>query len=319
MDHKVVDSVLTEGPSSADPLARERPSLLRQALLLTAVILPLVATAYAMILLWNRLVNLWDVEILVGMYIATGLGITIGYHRMLTHRSFEAPSWVRAIFLILGSMALEGPAVEWSATHLKHHAKADAPGDPHSPLEGFFHAHVGWLFEGTLISSGMWTRPFEGDRVAQFVNRTFWVWAILGLVIPYELGGWQGLLWGGGVRIFLLHHATWSVNSVCHSFGRRPFATKDASRNEWVVGLLGFGEGWHNNHHAAPSSAYHGFRWWQFDLSAYVIRTLAAVGLVSRVVRPPTAGLAARQHAAPPSAATTARPEIAAISSLSRP
>jgi stearoyl-CoA desaturase (delta-9 desaturase) len=195
-------------------------------------------------------------------------------------------------------MALEGPAIEWAATHLKHHAKADMAGDPHSPLEGFFHAHLGWLFRDRIIIGGAWARPFADDPVARFVSKTFVVWAALGLVIPFAVDGWRGLLWGGAVRIFLLHHVTWSVNSVCHTFGKKAYATPDESRNEWVVGLIGLGEGWHNNHHAAPRSAFHGFHWWQFDLSGLMIRALARLGLVHDVVRPPLRLLRAEGAAA---------------------
>jgi stearoyl-CoA desaturase (Delta-9 desaturase) len=264
---------------------------------LIVVITPLVGTVLAMALLWQRLVNWRDVAILGGMYLATGLGITIGYHRMLTHRSFEAHPVLRFIFLALGSMAVEGPAVTWASNHIKHHATTDTDEDPHSPLAGFFHAHVGWFIYGPGAQPEVYGTWLLRDRMVMFMSRTFFFWVALGFVIPYLLGGWTGVLWGGLVRMFLTHHVTWSVNSVCHTFGARPFDTGDMSRNQWLVGLLAFGEGWHNNHHAFPRSAFHGLRWWQFDLSAYIIRVLERVGLVTKVWRVPAERLEARRAA----------------------
>jgi stearoyl-CoA desaturase (Delta-9 desaturase) len=263
-----------------------------KALLLVIVILPVVALGIAATLFFNNGVSALDLILFGSMYIATTLGIGMGFHRMLTHRGFTGPAWLRFTVLALGSMALEGPAVWWSATHLKHHARSDRDGDPHSPLDGFWHAHIGWLFRNSEPLEPVFLRPFAGDRVAQLVSKTFPLWAVLGFLIPtaigFALGGWTGawtgLLWGGLVRVFFNHHVTWSVNSVCHTFGRQPFKTPDRSRNEWVVGLLALGEGWHNNHHAYPQSAVHGLRWYQFDLSGLIIRGLAKVGLVRKVV-----------------------------------
>ena len=272
--------------------------------LLLVVTLPLVATAAAVLLLWNRWVTWLDVGIFAGMYVITACGIGVGFHRMLTHRSFEAPPAVRFFFLALGSMALQGPAVEWAATHVKHHAKSDKEGDPHSPLEGFWHAHVGWLFRDRLIKQGVWAKPFENDKVAHAVDRQFWLWAILSFLIPGLLGlafahtwgaFWSGVLWGGLVRLAIGHHITWAVNSVCHTFGQREFESNDESRNEWVVGLLGLGEGWHNNHHAFPKAAYHGMKWYQIDFNAYVIRVLRRVGLVKNVWMPKREDMDARR------------------------
>lgn len=264
---------------------------LHKTLLVVVVVLPLLATTYAVYLAWNRWVHWQDLAILAGMYVVSAVGIGIGYHRMLTHRGFEAPAPVRFVFMAMGSLALEGPAVEWAATHYKHHAKADQEGDPHSPLEGFWHAHLGWLFRDRMVKTGVWAKPFENDKVAHFVDRTFWVWAVLTFLIPATLGymwngwagWWSGLLWGGLVRIALVHHVTWSVNSVCHTFGKRPYETKDESRNQWVVGLLALGEGWHNNHHASPQTAVHGFEWWQFDFNGIVIRTMDRLKMIRNV------------------------------------
>jgi stearoyl-CoA desaturase (Delta-9 desaturase) len=258
---------------------------LYKAILLVVVIVPFVATIFAIHQLWMRAVNGTDIALLIGMYVCTALGITIGYHRMLTHRSFSPHPAIKFIFLVFGSMAWEGSAVEWTATHVKHHAHSDKENDPHSPMEGFFHAHVGWLFKDLQAPPETYCRHLLKDRQVMFVSRTFLLWATLSLLIPFAIGGWSGLLWGGLVRIFLAHHVTWSVNSVCHTFGKREFETNDASRNEWVVGLLAMGEGWHNNHHAFPRSAFHGLHWWQFDLSGYIIWTLERIGLVKEVYR----------------------------------
>ena len=179
-------------------------------------------------------------------------------------------------------MAVEGDVVSWVATHLEHHARSDRPGDPHSPRDGFWHAHMGWMIGPFTASPQIYARHLRNDRMVQVMSRAFFVRVALSLALPAVLDGWlsigsaggfgtglwHGLLWGGLVRICLAHHVTWSVNSICHTFGRRPFgATQDESRNNWLVGLLAFGEGWHNNHHAFPAAAYHGFVWWQIDLS----------------------------------------------------
>jgi len=272
---------------------------LYKAILLVIVIGPLVATLFAIRMLWMRAVNGTDISLLLSLYVLVALGITVGYHRMLTHRSFQPHPAIKFIFLVLGSMALEGAAVEWAATHVKHHAHSDKEGDPHSPVEGFFHAHVGWLFKDRQASPAIYCKHLLQDPMVMFVSRTFLFWVVLSLVIPFAIGGWSGLLWGGLVRIFLAHHITWSVNSVCHTFGKREFETNDASHNEWVVGLLGMGEGWHNNHHAFPRSAFHGLHWWQFDLSGYIIWTLERIGLVKDVYRVSPEQMARRAQANP--------------------
>jgi stearoyl-CoA desaturase (delta-9 desaturase) len=249
------------------------------------VVGPLVGVILAMILLWNLYVFWTDIALLFFLYTLTAFGVTIGYHRMLTHDGFRAPDWLRVILLILGSMAFAGSRPdEWAATHIKHHAHADMEGDPHSPLEGFWHAHFGWLFSLTSFANVREYAPhLLEDRVVQFVSRRALFWTLLAFLIPFALGGWTGLLWGGAVRLFLTTHITWSVNSVCHTFGRRSFETTDESRNHWLVGLLAFGEGWHNNHHAFPRNAFHGIRWWQFDLSGLLIRALEKCGLLWNV------------------------------------
>jgi stearoyl-CoA desaturase (Delta-9 desaturase) len=274
---------------------RMKFSTIYKAIVLVAVIGPFIATLYAIDLLWNRAVHWSDIAILLGMYTCITFGVTAGFHRMLTHRSFTPHPVVKFMLLAFGSMSLEGSALEWAATHVKHHAHSDREGDPHSPVEGFVHAHLGWLFKDRMADPNVYCRNLVKDPIVVFISRTFLFWVILSLVIPFALGGWAGgwagawtaLLWAGLVRIFLVHHVTWSVNSICHLFGRRMFETSDQSHNEWVVGLLAFGEGWHNNHHAFPRSAFHGMRWWQIDFSGYLIWTLERLGLAKDVYRVP--------------------------------
>jgi stearoyl-CoA desaturase (delta-9 desaturase) len=260
-------------------------TVIHKFIILALVVIPLLGVVVAIRLLWHRAVDWRDLALLVGLYVPISMGITIGFHRYLTHRGFRANPVVKVTLLILGSMAVEGAAIAWAANHRKHHALADQAGDPHSPADGFLHAHVGWLFEGKAADQQVYARDLRDDRLVGVISRTFPLWVALSLLLPFAIGGWTGLLWGGLVRIFLTHHVTWSVNSVCHTFGSRPFGTKDLSRNQWVVGLLALGEGWHNNHHAFPRSALHGLRWWQVDLSGLTIRLLERLRLIWNVQR----------------------------------
>lgn len=287
-------------------------------ILLAVVVLPLVATVFAICSLWQRAINATDLSLLLIFYVLVALGVTVGYHRMLTHRSFQPNPVVKFIFLVLGSMALEGPAIEWAATHVRHHALSDREGDPHSPVEGLFHAHVGWLFKDRQADPAVYCRHLQNDAMVMFVSRTFLLWVGISLLIPFLIGGWSGLLWGGLVRIFLTHHITWSVNSICHSFGKREFETNDESRNEWVVALLGMGEGWHNNHHAFPRSAFHGLHWWQVDISGYVIRALEKVGLVREVFRVTPEMLARRTERSNQQTPPTSTPTREVVTSVTQ-
>ena len=256
--------------------------------------------------LWNRELHWRDVAILVVCYLATGLGVTVGFHRLLTHRSFKTSPWLRGVLAVLGTMSVEGPVISWVADHRKHHAYTDRLGDPHSPhleqgggwrgaLRGLFHAHVGWLFDHSQRGARERFAPdLLNDPVVAFVDRTFVVWSLLGLAIPFALGmaiggttaaGLDALLWGGAVRILLLHHVTYSINSLCHFFGRRRFRTEDHSRNLAWLAPLSFGEAWHNNHHAFPTSAFHGMGRRELDLSGLVIGALERAGLVWEVRR----------------------------------
>jgi stearoyl-CoA desaturase (Delta-9 desaturase) len=270
-------------PSLGSQPQLEKPLGLKL-VVLAIVLIPFLGTLYAIIMLWNNWVSWLDVALMLALYLVSGLGITVGFHRLLTHKSFETTPWLKRLLLICGCMAVEGDPISWASTHIQHHAHSDGEHDPHSPLDGLWHAHLGWLFshENNANVYGTWLKK---DRDALWVSKTWIIWVAVGLLIPLAIAGWSGLIWGGLVRIFLTHHFTWSVNSICHTFGRRDFQTRDASRNNFIVGLLAFGEGWHNNHHAFPRSAFHGLRWWQIDLSAYLIRGLERLGLAWNVVR----------------------------------
>jgi len=273
---------------------------------LSVVIIPFVGIIAAIILLWNRGFGGVELGLLMTMYVLTVLGITVGYHRLFTHRSFETHPVVQSILAICGSMALQGSLLKWVALHRKHHHHSDKVGDPHSPynrkgngalevLRGFWHAHIGWFFDQDSPDLYHYVKDLKKSRLLSRISTLFPLWVALGLIIPAILGGlltmsWMGVVlgfvWGGLVRIFLVHHVTWSINSICHIWGKRPFKTTDYSRNNLIFGILGLGEGWHNNHHAFPVSARHGLKWWQIDVSYYVIRLLAACRLAKNVRLP---------------------------------
>jgi stearoyl-CoA desaturase (Delta-9 desaturase) len=272
----------------------------------TVTIVPFLALGIVGWQVWAELLHWRDIAVFAILYLVTGLGVTVGFHRLFTHRSFATAPWMRGLFAAMGSMAIEGPVISWVADHRKHHAFADQPGDPHSPhvdhgvgwrgaLRGLLHAHMGWLFIHTQRGARKRYAPdLVADPVVSWVDRTFVFWALGGLGAAFGLG-WliggtltaalTGLLWGGAVRILVLHHVTYSINSLCHFFGRRRFDTGDESRNLAWLSFLSLGEAWHNNHHAFPTSAAHGLRWWELDLSSAVIRGLERVGLAWDVVR----------------------------------
>lgn len=252
-------------------------------LALFVVLGPLVGVFLAIMSLWQRAVDGSDLILLAIAYPLGMLGMGIGYHRMLSHRSFRPHPVVKFIFLVLGSMSAQGPALEWAATHIKHHAHADREGDPHSPVEGLFHAHVGWIFKGGMANPNEYCPYLIQDKMVLFVSHTFFLWVALGLFIPFEVGGWSGLIWSGLVRMFLVNHVFWSINSLGHSFGMREFETNDQSHNDWLMVIMGLGEGWHNNHHAFPRSAFMSRYWWQFDPAGYLIWTLERLGLACDV------------------------------------
>jgi stearoyl-CoA desaturase (Delta-9 desaturase) len=272
----------------------------------TITVLPMLLLIVAAWQTWNRELHWRDIAIFAVMYVPCGLGITVGFHRLLTHRSFKTARWLRGLLAIFGTMAIEGPVIDWVTYHRQHHAYSDRPGDPHSPhvghgegwrgaLAGLAHAHLGWLFERAQRGSADRYAPdLLADPLISFINRTFIFWSLLGLAIPFGLGmliggsldaGLTGLIWGGAVRMFVLHHVTYSINSLCHFFGRRRFATGDHSRNLMWLAPLSFGESWHNNHHAFPTSALHGMRRYEIDLSGLLILALERMGLAWDVQR----------------------------------
>ena len=270
---------------------------------LLGVVLPFVGVLVAVVLLWNRAVDATDLAILAAMYLLTGLGVTVGFHRLLTHRAFQTYPWLERLFAVLGSLSVEGSVLDWVADHRKHHAHTDREGDPHSPhvghgsgLPGLWHAHVGWLFE--TQGQADWKRyaaELYEDPAMRTISRRFPWFALVSLLIPtvagFLLDGFTlrgaalGLVWGGLVRIFFVHHVTWSVNSVCHFFGRRRFDIEDRSTNVAWLSLVSLGESWHHNHHAFPRSAYHGLGRWELDPSGLIISALARFGLAWNVVR----------------------------------
>jgi stearoyl-CoA desaturase (delta-9 desaturase) len=256
--------------------------------------------------MWNHELRWRDIAILAIMYVPIGLGVTVGFHRLFTHRSFKTSPALRGVFAVLGTMSIEGPLISWVADHRKHHAYSDRHGDPHSPhvdhgggwrgaMRGLLHAHVGWLFDHQQRGARERFAPdLLADPVVAFVDKTFLLWSLLGLAIPFGLGvliggtvsaGLEGMLWGGAVRMFLLHHVTYSINSLCHFFGDRRFSTGDHSRNLRWLAPFSLGEAWHNNHHAFPTSAFHGMGRDELDISGLVIAGLEGVGLVWDVQR----------------------------------
>jgi stearoyl-CoA desaturase (delta-9 desaturase) len=298
---------VAEPPAARVGTVRPRTSLIKKCIAIAALSVPPCGIFLAMGLLWGVAFHWVDVILLVAMYTVCSFGITVGFHRYFAHRSFETRPPVKAALAILGSMTVQGPLAQWVTDHRKHHAFSDRTGDPHSPhvghpeglwggFKGFVHAQFGWLFSNLGMEQGRdYGKDLYEDRLVVAIDRLNGVWVVLTLGIPFAIGYWaggtvgaglEGLVWGGLIRVFLFHHATWTVNSLCHMFGRREYPVRDESRNNWFVSLLVFGEGWHNNHHAFPSSARHGFAWWQYDLSWWLIRGLEKIHLVSDVKLP---------------------------------
>ncbi len=279
---------------------------------LLTVFMPLVATVVAVIFFWSHGVSWLEVALCSGMYVLTIGGITLGYHRQFTHRSFKCSAALRWALGIAGSMAAQGLVFYWVGSHRRHHQHSDEAGDPHSPhahggrggwtvLRGWWHAHVGGMLRPEKQNYFRLVADLMRDPVAVSVNRTYLIAVLAGIALPGVIGGliagsWTavltGALWGGLVRLFLVHHATWSINSICHLFGDAPYATADESRNNAVCAVLTLGEGWHNNHHAFPSSARHGLRWWQVDATYLTIVALRRLGLAWEVRLPSAQELA---------------------------
>lgn len=270
---------------------------------LAGVVVPFVGVIAAIVLLWQSWVDGTDLALLAGFYLLTAVGITVGFHRLLTHRAFQTRPGIERVFAVLGSLSVQGSVLDWVADHRKHHAHTDAEGDPHSPhvghgsgLAGLWHAHAGWLTK--TQGQANWKRyapDLYEDPKMRRIGRRFPIFVGLSLLLPtaagFVLHGFtlegaiRGYIWGGLVRIFLVHHVTWSVNSVCHFFGSRRFEVDDRSTNVAWLALPSLGESWHHNHHAFPRSARHGLRWWELDPSAAIITGLERLGLAWNVVR----------------------------------
>ena len=297
------------------PPHHQRPHRLLQVINLVTVVVPFIGVIAAAVLVWGWGMNWTTLGIFGVMYLVTAVGITVGYHRLFTHRAFATTRPMKVLLGIMGSMAMEGPILFWVSVHRRHHQHADGHDDPHSPhhhgegikamLAGLWHAHVGWMIEGKTAGMARYVGDLRQDKVVRYVSKMFPLWVVLGLVIPTIAGGlltmtWTGALlgfiWGGLVRIFFVHHVTWSINSVCHFWGYKSFRGDDESRNNPIFGVLGLGEGWHNNHHAFPTSARHGLRWWEFDASYLLIRAMGLVGLAWDIRTPRPDLLAARKR-----------------------
>jgi stearoyl-CoA desaturase (delta-9 desaturase) len=276
---------------------------------IVAVLLPFAAFLVAVVVFWNEAIGWSDIAIMVPLYVTAALGVTIGYHRLLTHRAFQTSPWLSYVLAVMGSTGVQGPVINWVADHRKHHAHTDEEGDPHSPhvgpatsgvlgpIKGLYHAHIGWLFsEQGRANRRKYAPDLMEDNGMRWISRNFHWIALGSLALPFVLGyaltgtlhgALTGLLWGGFVRIFFLHHVTWSINSICHFFGTRRFATEDHSTNVMPLALLSMGEAFHHNHHAFPRSAQAGLRPMEklMDPSMWVINTLERFGLVWNVVR----------------------------------
>jgi stearoyl-CoA desaturase (delta-9 desaturase) len=316
-EYRLMAGNVSDSPAPAR-VATVRASTTRisQIVTLVAVVVPPLGLLAAMGLLWNVAFHWSDLAIMAGIYVVCAFGTTIGFHRYFTHKGFEARTAVKAVLAILGCMTMQGPLTQWVTDHRKHHAFSDKEGDPHSPhadrsegawgaVVGFVHAHVGWMFTNMGMEQGReYGRDLYEDRLVRTIDRLYLLWVVATLGIPFGLGyaiggssqrGIEAMLWGGLVRIFAYQHATFAVNSICHMFGRQDYRSRDEARNNWLIALLVFGEGWHNNHHAFPASARHGLARFQIDVSWWVIRGLEKVHLVWDVKVPDTAQLERRR------------------------
>jgi stearoyl-CoA desaturase (Delta-9 desaturase) len=289
-------------PPATATLGGETQSRKEQVALALFILVPFAALVAAVPVAWGGWLGWTDVAIAVPMYFLTCGGVTVGFHRGFTHRSFKPNRATKIALAVLGSMAIQGPVVRWVADHRKHHKFSDKDGDPHSPWKygdtvgalwkGLWHAHMGWLFDEEQTPQDKFAPDLMKDRDIVLVSRLFWLWTLVSLLLPALVGGlvtmsWQGALtaffWGSLVRVSLLHHVTWSINSICHTVGERPFLSRDKSGNVWWLAILSMGESWHNLHHAEPTSARHGVLRGQVDSSARVIWFLEKAGWVRDV------------------------------------
>ncbi|HXV92672.1 MAG TPA: acyl-CoA desaturase [Pseudonocardia sp.] len=291
-------AALQERPTRTPaPLTEGRRSTTEQILVVAFMVIPLLALAAAVPLAWGWGLSWLDVGLAAAFYVVSGLGVTVGFHRHFTHGSFKAKRGLRIALAVAGSLALQGGVVSWVADHRRHHAFSDKEGDPHSPwlfgtgpvavARGFWHSHMGWLLERDKTNARRFAPDLLADRDIAAVDRRFILLTVVSLGLPALVGGlatWSvwgavtALFWAGLVRVALLHHITWSINSICHMVGERPFAARDRSANVWWLAVLSFGESWHNLHHADPTCARHGVKRGQVDISARVIRILEKLG-----------------------------------------
>jgi stearoyl-CoA desaturase (delta-9 desaturase) len=306
MNESVIPAVPDSEREQADKATKPEMATVDKVANLVSIVLPFIAMFVAIVVFWNQFVSLADLVILAVMYVLTALGVTVGFHRLLTHRAFQTYKPVEYAFAVLGSLSVQGPVNTWVADHRKHHAHTDREGDPHSPhvghgdgvkgvLGGLWHAHIGWsMTDHGLADEKKYAKELNEDPGMRWLSKYFLVFLVISLAIPTAAGylvsgtlagAATGLLWGGLVRIFLVHHITWSINSVCHFMGTRRFDTDDQSTNVFWLSLPSFGEAWHHNHHAFPRSADNGLRRSELDPSAWVITGLEKVGLAWNVVR----------------------------------
>ena len=312
-------------PDAAVPVTAEAESakisqpadFWNRSIMLTAIVAPFLGFLAGIYYCWSIGWMGWPFLILIAAtWCASGMGVTIGFHRLATHSSFETYRPLRAIWMMMGALSIEGSPLVWCAVHRRHHQLSDKLGDPHSPnlhgngwwnaIRGFFYGHCGWLL------TTYWSKPdlnryvpdLLQDKFLVWVDRFYYLWVVASLAIPTGIGAlitqsWQGaflgFLWGGLVRVFMGHHITWSINSVCHLFGGRPYDGNDLSTNNFICSALGFGEGWHNNHHAFPTSARHGLRWWQIDASWWAILLMKWLGLAWNVKVPSPEAMVAKR------------------------
>ncbi|GAA4963239.1 fatty acid desaturase [Pseudonocardia tropica] len=277
-------------------------------------IAPIIGTVAALALLPVLPFGATEIALLAGMWLVSGLGITVGYHRLFTHRTFRATPFAESMLAITGSMAGQGGVVSWVAIHRRHHEFSDRDGDPHSPnlsgdglrgvLRGLVHSHFLWMRRHEYPNIAHYAPDLLRNRRLVNVSRHYYWWFALGVAVPTVVGGlvhlsWQGalagLLWGGFVRVFLLEHIIWAINSFLHRWGSKPYESRENSRNGAVFSLLTFGESWHNNHHAFPSSPNFGLQWYRPDPGYWLIRGLSAVGLVSDLKNPAAEQIAAKR------------------------
>jgi stearoyl-CoA desaturase (Delta-9 desaturase) len=292
------DDVLTDNAT----LGGDKQSRKEQIALGAFILLPFLAVLGAVPVAWGGWLSWTDVLISAVMYVVTLHGVTVGFHRLFTHKSFKPNRTLKNVLAIAGSMAIQGPVVRWVADHRKHHKFSDRDGDPHSPwkygtsvgalLKGLWHAHMGWLFDEEQTPQRKYAPDLMSDPDIVRISRQFPVWVAVSLIAPAVAGGlltwsWQGALtaffWGSLVRVSLLHHVTWSINSICHAIGDRPFVSRDKSANVWWLAIPSGGESWHNLHHADPTCARHGVMRGQLDTSARLIWLFEKAGWIHDV------------------------------------